>query len=505
MLRGVGKITVSPNGNSVFVTSGMSTISEYSTQDKSLLYKYTDKENEYPYPIKQMECTREKLMYIRSNGVLYVWATTPPFPRLLHRLEIRGKQCLSFAIGALSVGGELTTIFCVYDDGSVVAWGIGTTGLLKTIISKEPRKEVCMTFGKGSLYCTSKELILETGTEPKKVLFQIPDNDYDPLFQKQILIDDTFVYFKYAKGTMCRVDTQTQLTRYYVINDCLFCVWNGFIFVSNRNNKIHQYTESGQRMQTIKNQNSEITCMLICNDKLYSSDEEGGIFIYELSAFEEDSDTWTALSLDNSVILSDASVDHCSNSGILSLEPYTKQDDPIIIYMLDSTTKYRRAICFTSEELQSFIESDRNKEFPDHIMTVYSKPKHPDTTGIGAYPTGRIVVKLPVHNIYVTVGSVRKLLSTKKRVWYAVPLFGQKRRRIGNLKGIFGISMNHGQIPGDVVYKLVSEQHKHELNGVESESDYPFNLTNVSNRLTEIMGMDSSDFVNKLIDDIVHV
>lgn len=479
LLRNMGRIAVTPVGNSLFVTNGMTTVYQYSKEDQTFVNKYIDNDDEHPYPIQQMECTENKLMYIRSNGILYVWSISHS-PKLLHKLHIRDQQCVSFSVGAVSQDGELTTVFCVYKDGSVIAWGIGRSGLLKTTISREPHKELCMTFGKGSLFCTSKELIQETGTGPQKVLFQIPDQDIDPVFKKLILLDDNFVFFNFAKGKLCRVNTQTLDVKHYVINDCVLYVYNQFIFVSNRNNKIYQYTESGQKTEILRYHDSEVICMLACNDKLYSCDEDGNVIIYDLHNFEEDSDIWSSLSIEQSSIVSNPSIDQCSNSSILSLESYTKEDDPIMVYMLDSRSKYNKSICFTLAELQSFLESDKNRTFPDHIMAVYSKPRKPDTTGIGSYPTQRIVAKLPVHNIYVTVGSIRKLLNTNIKIWYAVPLFGGKRRRVGNLRGIFGISMNHGQIPGEVIYKLI---HQPPLDGNETDSDYPANLKDLSKPL----------------------
>lgn len=508
LLPGTGCMTVPLNGKSIFITSGMSTVFQYSIHDNRLIHKYVDSDDQYPYPIKQMECTMDKLVYLRSSGVLYVWSTTQQLPHLLYRLEIPQLECTSFSIGAYSTGGELTTIFCVYNDGSLVAWGIGRNGLLKTTLSRDPQKEYCMPFGKGSLYCTYNELVLETGTQPRKELFKIQDDDIDPAFQKKIFVDDKIVYFQYNKRSMWRYDSGTEEGRYYMTNECLLCFVDGYIFLSNNNNKIHQYTYSGQRMQTLKYHGYTITCLFSRDSKVYSCDEEGNVFIYDLNPYEEDSDTWSVFSIDGSSIVSDVvSVEHCSNSSILTLEPYKGEDDPVIIYMLDSKMKYKNSICFTLTELRSFIESDRNKAFPDNIMAVYSKPRKPDTTGIGAYPTGRIVVKLPVHNIYVTVGSARGLFG-KNRVWYAVPLFGGKKRRIGNIKGVFGVSMNHGQIPGDIVYKLYSKtQFKKgdHIEGLETESDYPFVSENdLAKPLAQTMDI-SGDYVDVLIDDILNI
>jgi hypothetical protein len=113
-------------------------------------------------------------------------------------------------------------------------------------------------------------------------------------------------------------------------------------------------------------------------------------------------------------------------------------------------------------------------------MTIYTTPKYSDEylTGVSGKPTGRIVVRLPQNQIYVTSGSVKRMLSSNIKEWYALPLFGGKRRRIGNLRGIFGSSMNHGQIPGFIVYKLYTKDEI--LKNIiveENEDDYPMTFT----------------------------
>jgi hypothetical protein len=103
-------------------------------------------------------------------------------------------------------------------------------------------------------------------------------------------------------------------------------------------------------------------------------------------------------------------------------------------------------------------------------------------------------VKLPFNNIYVTWGSVRRIFTdSNQRGWYAVPLFGGKRRRVGNVNGIFtGIGVTHGQTPGQTIHKLYSHDEVFSLlsGGVlhvrEEPNDYPLWFVDASKRLAEI-------------------
>lgn len=154
----------------------------------------------------------------------------------------------------------------------------------------------------------------------------------------------------------------------------------------------------------------------------------------------------------------------CANKSPVSLMSYTSKDwdDIISIKILGSNGKFELGNCITREELRMCIESEEDNDQPSYIQCIYSIPfdKRGSNlkTGLTASPTARLVFKLPVHNMFVTIGSLKRVMNcTKIRTWYAVPLFGGKRRRIGNILGMYGISMNHGQIPGYQVYKLFTK------------------------------------------------
>ena len=116
------------------------------------------------------------------------------------------------------------------------------------------------------------------------------------------------------------------------------------------------------------------------------------------------------------------------------------------------------------------LKSDLNNT-PSNIMSIYTTPKDLNNTGLGGKPTGRIVVRLPQNQIYVTLGSVYRILNESVKIWYALLLF---QGRIGNLAGTYGVSLNHGQVPGFYIYKLFTEQDlKNKPYVDETFSDYP--------------------------------
>ena len=120
-------------------------------------------------------------------------------------------------------------------------------------------------------------------------------------------------------------------------------------------------------------------------------------------------------------------------------------------------------------------------------MSIYTKPKYNKDilTGITGKPTTKIFVKLPHNQIYISLLSAYRILHEPNQHWYAFPLFENKRRRLGNIKGIYGASMNHGQIPGFYLYKLYTKEEilknksyqkmieiKNNIYGKEEENEY---------------------------------
>lgn len=177
----------------------------------------------------------------------------------------------------------------------------------------------------------------------------------------------------------------------------------------------------------------------------------------------------------------------CSNADVSAITYLDYQDfeklDLFNIRFLSSDGKsfQSEVQCISRQELLEWLSSDINVLPPTNIMSIYTTPidMSPSSleTGFTAKPTKRYIVRLPPSNFYVTLGSVHRLLSLPDKHWFALPLFGGKRRRVGNLFGYYGSSMNHGQIPGEIIYKLYTlDDLKQNVVVNESIDDYPLPL-----------------------------
>ncbi len=152
----------------------------------------------------------------------------------------------------------------------------------------------------------------------------------------------------------------------------------------------------------------------------------------------------------------DESQDICTNLNIITLEDYTHEDDPLYIYLPNEENKFRRAICVTKDELREWIRVDKTNRISEIFMGKWIGSH--DSTGYGGDVDGvHFFMKLPMGNIYVTTGSVRDMLNSDEKKWFAFPIWRGRKIRIGNLAGEFGVSRNHGQEPGETIYKLMSK------------------------------------------------
>lgn len=188
-----------------------------------------------------------------------------------------------------------------------------------------------------------------------------------------------------------------------------------------------------------------------------------------MSTFEEDSSVYSFFtsdesSLDDSSLTDDSSwiSESCVNESPITLLPYDNNDleDLFTIKLPNKRGKFKTGSCLTREEFSQSLLSDLEKERPEYIMSVYTTPpKEQDlVTGFTGKPTIRLVVRIISNQIYITLGSAKRVFTEQEKTWYALPLFGGKRRRLGNITGTYGSSMNHGQVPGFVIYKLFTRQ-----------------------------------------------
>lgn len=168
----------------------------------------------------------------------------------------------------------------------------------------------------------------------------------------------------------------------------------------------------------------------------------------------------------------------CKNEDLIMGEPYTvdTNDDVFIMYIQkpNSNNFNDTGICVSKTEIKEYLKSDLTEDNPKVLMTLWTG-KDLDNTGHYGKPSGRIIVKMPPFNTFVTLGSLEQMIKNDyNKEWFLYPLYNGKRRRIGNLQGSYGSSQNHGQIPGSVIYKAYNK--KQILKGVEIKeeySDYP--------------------------------
>ena len=170
---------------------------------------------------------------------------------------------------------------------------------------------------------------------------------------------------------------------------------------------------------------------------------------------------------------------NCSDkTNYLTSDDYTDEDysDMYTIKILNSQNKFNLGTCSTKKELITSLKTDATFNYaPSNIMSIYTSPTDGNPSGYGAKPTIRILVKITVGNFFVPLGSVKRILKENNKTWYALPMFNGKKRRVGNLAGVIGSSMNHGQIPGFTIYKLYTkEEIVNRVKVVENvHTDYP--------------------------------
>ena len=211
---------------------------------------------------------------------------------------------------------------------------------------------------------------------------------------------------------------------------------------------------------------------------------------YESNISEEDSDDFTNVITSDSDSITD-DISSCPNNDLITLEPYDMNlNDVFTIYYLNNMKKFSTGSCISKSQMKDYIKSE-DDEFPSLLSTIW---KGGDITGVGGKPTCKFIIKMPPNNIYITLGSFDKMMNSSEKKWYLLPLYSNKRRRIGYK---YGISANHGQIPGSYIYKSFT---KEEImsNIVVKETDYDFPLYVKDLTLSEL---DSGKMIIKSIKD----
>jgi len=176
---------------------------------------------------------------------------------------------------------------------------------------------------------------------------------------------------------------------------------------------------------------------------------------------------------------------NCNNcEGIYGEYNDSDIDELVTIKFLNSEKQYEKGICFTKSEFRDYVHSSYNEENPSNIQAIYTKPLKPQKiedyiSGMTSKATGRIVIKIPSEfSPFVTLNCAHKILQNNdNKIWYALPLFGGKKRRIGGIQSQLIVSGNHGQTPGYIIYKLYTkEEINQDIIVEEKASDYPLSL-----------------------------
>jgi WD40 repeat protein len=366
------------------------------------------------------------------------------------------------------------------ESGRVDVWDFTTNTKIRTI-KYEPQGETTIEVTNNILYVmsgTECQMFDESGEEVDKVEFEddevyiqpIPNgSDTDTVYFCMNNPQITIISFHYASSSMksAYVRFKGRVLKIFE-NRAYFCLRNT-LYISSL-----QYDDEGEEVKKIVEMEEDIDTFVIGDNKIFIKQDET-IHTIPLpnfvSKYEEDSDSFTSYHTDSESIPegNEGDVSKCLDQNLIMLEPYSAEDNPFLIYLPNSKGKFGSPNCTTKEELEQYFKTFIGNTVPDNIMTIYTTPAFPTETGHGSEPTGKIVVKLPMNNIYVTLGSIIRVMSSNNQSWYAQKLFSGMRRRVGNLKGLFAASMNHGQVPGFYIYKLFTKEEI--LQGVEVKED----------------------------------
>jgi ankyrin repeat protein len=245
----------------------------------------------------------------------------------------------------------------------------------------------------------------------------------------------------------------------------------------------------------LKNKNGDTALNMAMSQNISQNIINRLILMTNGNYYEEDSDNFSSIITEINTLPKINRVKDCKNENLITLESYMDNDNPIMIYYLNKN-KFEHAGCITIDEYNNHIDSGLNTSIPSNLMSIYTKPKDFNISGIGCKPTGKIVLKLPFNNMYITYGSGERIKQEYyiNKIWYALPLYGGKKRRVGNLSGIFGVNMNHGQIPGEIIYKLFRKDEIQKNIIVKETNDYPLYLYNNNSikTLIDIIGEENT-------------
>jgi hypothetical protein len=219
-------------------------------------------------------------------------------------------------------------------------------------------------------------------------------------------------------------------------------------------------------------------------------DEDG--YIIE-DNYEEDNENFNPLMIIEKI--KDAENMSCPNTSVITFETLNvTEPDITLIKTKNNNNSFVEGFCISKSEIIEALKSDLDTLSPTYIMSIYTTPKRMKdrSTGFTGKATGKIIIRL-TNNMYITLGSAYRLLHSKDKILYALPLFGGNKKRIGNVQSLYGASMNHGAIPGEIIFKLYTKSEiENGVTVIENRNDYPLSLfiNYQTQTLFNILGLD---------------
>jgi len=218
----------------------------------------------------------------------------------------------------------------------------------------------------------------------------------------------------------------------------------------------------------------------------------------ESTGYEEDTNDISRITSNENDIenIKQFTSNQCKNEDLIMSEPYTidTNDDVFIMYVQKpNSNKFNdTGICVSKTEIKEYLKSDLTEDNPKVLMTLWTG-KDLDNSGNYGKPSGRIIIKMPPFNTFVTLGSLEQMIKNDyNKEWFLYPLYNGKRRRIGNLQGSYGSSQNHGQIPGSVIYKAYNKKQILKAIEIKEEySDYPLFIYDNFRPIQQILNNDN--------------
>lgn len=379
---------------------------------------------------------------------------------------------------------------------------IAMKGMSQNLSQNQSRDESVL-----DLFLDGAYKIVVTNSGVFRSLVKSEDSTRQTIYSGNVFTYNTFdtstrnLFLRIGPTKYRRVDLATSsYIDYLVPSPQTFCPYNGVIFTGHK--KLKKLDYMGNVFTVYPEIPSKLTFVCAGERYVFVATDMSTLTRFASGFLQEDlEDNLETRFTQNDTVNPD--VAHCKNTSLITLSEYTALDDPVQVYLQDSRGRFGAiSECFTIDEFKASIQADKTNPHPLNVMAICTRPGDMNTRGLGAKPTHKIVVKLPVQNIYVTLGSMFDMIRWGGGAVYAIPMFGGKRRRLTNLKGIFGVSMNHCQTPGSQVYKLYRRE-TIAAGTVVGEDEYDFLQESVIDLLNQQNGIFTEAMIQTLLDSIL--